>query len=217
MKSAGVAVICDDLGKPAPFSGECDLDVYRRGRGARRAWKCVTHMRFSLGPDKSGEGVRRAVEKLAGDLEDVRVLVASGVGGIAYAVLRREGFAVFEMAEFSPDCLDDLLREVEEPRVGEDVPQYPAEASPGFYVFDLAAALAAHADLSSKMMLRPFFDKARFRRLELRCGHVPPWLLPELDRRGMAFCLRREEGVAILDIFPPVSEQTGPADTPGEM
>jgi hypothetical protein len=149
--------------------------------------------------------VRRAVEKLVGDLEDVRVLVASGVGGIAYAVLRREGFAVFEMTEFSPDCLDELMREVQEPCIGEETPESPTEASPGFYVFDLAAALAAHPDLSSKMMLRPFFDKARFSRLELRCGHVPPWLLPELDRRGMAFCLRREEGVAILDILPSVS------------
>ncbi|MDR3176730.1 MAG: hypothetical protein LBU06_09390, partial [Desulfovibrio sp.] len=174
VKSAGVAVVCDDHGKPAPFSGECDIDVYRRGRGAKRAWKCVTHVRFSPGPDQSGEGVRRAVERLVRDLEDVRVLVASGAGGVAYAVLRRAGFAVFEMAEFFPDCLDELMREIEEPCVGEDVPESPAETAPGFYVFDLAAALAAHPDLSSKMMLRPFFDKARFCKLELRCGHVPP-------------------------------------------
>ena len=151
--------------------------------------------------------MRRAVEKLAVDLEDVRVLLGASVSGIAYVALDRLGFRLCEMDGFSPECLDALKDALEGPAEGKAAaPDRPQETGlPGVYSLDLGKALEAWPDLSSKRILRPFLQGVEFSRLELFCGHVPPWLPPELERLGLD-CARKSptasrEGI-MLHIFP---------------
>jgi Fe-only nitrogenase accessory protein AnfO len=195
-----VAVIRDGNGDLSSLGDSALIEIHRKGR--RRGWKCVRTIPWTPGPDRSPAAVRGAVADLAAALEDARILVGTSVSGIAYTVLDQRGFCICELDAFSPDCLDALTAALEAPPREAAVPDRPWESgTPGVYDFDLAPALAAYPDLSSKKILRPFLRGGHFSLLRLSCGHLPPWLLPELAGLGLEW--RREEGDATrLDIFP---------------
>jgi hypothetical protein len=197
---ASVAVLRNEAGELSGFSTAVAVEIYRKQRQGRN-WKSVRAIPFSAGTKPPA--MRKAAKALAAELEDTRILLGTSVSGIAYTTLDQLGFRLCELEVFSPECLDALVEAVETQPVTIPAPDRPQESdSSGVYRLDLALALEARPDLSSKRILRPFLRGTTFSRLDLACGHVPPWLLPELESRGLG-CSRSSlpGGGILLRIF----------------
>ncbi|MDR1659669.1 MAG: hypothetical protein LBR94_04925 [Desulfovibrio sp.] len=184
MEYTSVAVVTDRQGNLARFSDDVLVTVYRKHAGG---WICGKSIRFCVEPGQDLAGMRGKLRDLAEALGRTRILLAASVSGIACSVLDQRGFRLCEMSGFSPgepDVLDALAERASAPAQSVPSPS-PAEISPGVYQCDLTDILREYPDLSSKKILRPFFDKTPFAELRIACGHVPPWLLPELKERGL--------------------------------
>ena len=212
MIRASVAVLRDDAGELSGFSTAVAVDVYRKQR--QREWKRVRAIPFSAG--SRPPAMRKAAQALSAELEDTRILLGTSLSGLAYTTLDQLGFLLCETERFCPERLDALLEALKTPPAENPAPDRPQESdTPGLYRLDLTLALKTHPDLSSKLILRPFLRETPFSLLELSCGHVPPWLPPELESRGLG-CSRSPlpGGGILLRIFPP--EQTGGEEHAGQ-
>lgn len=177
-----VAVIIDEQGRISPFPGNAPAKIYHRWGDV---WVCRESVAFSVEKEWNSAIIRDRLQLFIAALGQTRILAASSISGIAYSLLNRHGFKLCEMGGFSPDCLDALVESVK--TATESVPTlpHPIEISPSIYQCDLTVVLQEYPDLSSKKVLRPFFDKTPFVELRLSCGHMPPWLTSELKMRGL--------------------------------
>lgn len=148
--------------------------------------------------------MRDKLRHLVATLGNTRILVATSISGIAYSVLDQRGFRLCEMDGFTPDILDALVESVNTPIGMQGIADHPVETStPGHYVCDLTAILKEYPDLTSKKVLRPFFENTPFIEVQVLFGHMPPWILPELAERGLG-CDKADadDGKVRLRIFP---------------
>ena len=184
MEYASVAVVTDRQGNLARFADDVLVTVYHRQAWG---WTCGKSIRFCVEPGLDPAGMRGRLRGLVEALGRTRILLAASVSGIAYSVLDQMAFRICEMDGFSPEepeVLDALAESASAPAKSAP-PPCPAEISPGVYQCDLMDILGEYPDLSSKKILRPFFSETPFVELRIACGHVPPWLLPELKERGL--------------------------------
>jgi hypothetical protein len=144
------------------------------------AWELTDRFDWSVdfsGPDSLRTSVRKSAEPILG----VTALLTRQIGGLAYNILDRMGFNVFEAEICDETMLDALVLDVRanneklkapEPGPG-DVPGI--RLADGTYVIDLNALQAANPLLSSKAALRDVMS-TDFSRIELFFDHVPHWL-----------------------------------------
>ncbi|MDR2123830.1 MAG: hypothetical protein LBP38_02460 [Desulfovibrio sp.] len=207
MEYAAVAVVTDGQGKLARFADGASAWVYRR---ENNAWRCSgevpLHMERTPVSDAATQaGLRDRLRDFIAALGDTRILIAVSISGIAYTVLDQRGFILCEMDDFDPECLDALTEAL---NTGTDAPALPDRpmpaGEPGVYVCDLALLLREYPELSSKKILLPFLAESVFTELRVLCGHVPPWLPPELQRRGFT-CKGPQpaDGKLLLRVYPP--------------
>ncbi|MDR2669133.1 MAG: hypothetical protein LBC14_04170 [Desulfovibrio sp.] len=225
MEYTSVAVVTDGQGKLATFADGVSAGVYRR---ENNAWRCCGTVPLRVegarpsGPEpgEAGDGEHRGTalaftetpaglrDRLRGfvaALGDTRILVAVSISGIAYTVLDQRGFVLCEMDDFDPECLDALTETLNTPPDAPAVPDRPAPTGePGVYVCDLVLMLREYPELSSKKILLPFLAESSFTELRVLCSHMPPWLPPELQRRGF-ICKEPStgNGKLLLRIYPP--------------
>jgi hypothetical protein len=199
MQSMAVAVIKDHSGNLSSFGGQNVVSIYRR---QERMWVCARTLLFDAGSTQ--EAMRTNIRNFAAALGDARIVLGRSVSGIAYTVLNQMGFHICEMEQFSTECLDDLVEAIGANNDSGVAAKKPAPTDePGQYVFDLSAALAAYPELSSKKILRPFFDSTPFHELKIFCGHLPPWLPSELTARCLGYQAHNlGSGKILLSIFP---------------
>jgi hypothetical protein len=203
-----LAVIKDECGAPASLSENNLIDIYERGE---RGWAVVETVAINLGQTRGLEVMRLKIRELAGRLAGVRGLVGRSFNGVSFQILKQSRLSLCEMTGFEPGCLDELLAVLDAPEETRSVPLAPVETTePGHYAFDLAAALTAAPELSSKKILRPFFNQTNFLELALTCDHLPPWLPGELERRGLTYATGTlPEGRPILvRIFPDCAKKS---------
>ena len=121
-------------------------------------------------------------------VDDCEAVAFGAISGIAYTVFDKANFSIFTIEENSIESIksiyDDLFefeKELAEKKEAllELKPRVTDE--PGTYFFDLFSALNENPDLSSKKLLKEFFDTVPFIQLKLKAGHIPPWL--ERDER----------------------------------
>ncbi|MDR1685103.1 MAG: hypothetical protein LBR82_01435 [Desulfovibrio sp.] len=225
MEHTSVAVVTDGRGKLARFADGVFVRVYSR---ENNTWRCAETVPLRMertrppGPEPgesvSGEhsgsasafaetpaGLRAGLREFVAALGDTRILVAVSISGIAYTVLDQRGFVLCEMDDFDPGCLDALTEALNAPPAVSPAPDRPMPTGePGVYACDLVLTLRAYPELSSKKILLPFLAESAFTELRVLCGHVPPWLPPELQRRGFA-CEgpQAADGKLLLRISPP--------------
>ncbi|MDR1947313.1 MAG: hypothetical protein LBQ51_09150 [Desulfovibrio sp.] len=202
MEYAAVAVITDRQGKLARFSDDVLARVYRREKSG---WVLSAAVPFLAEPGENPARMRGRLRDFVAALGDTRILIAASISGIAYSVLDQRGFRLCEMDGFDPECLDALIESLNAPSNASDVPDRPmATGEPGVYECDLMLMLREYPELSSKKILLPFLADAAFTELRIACGHVPPWLPPEMKRRGFVCKGPTAEGGKLrLLIYPP--------------
>jgi hypothetical protein len=149
-------------------------------------WEKVDTWNFT-GLDKlSSKELRPALERLTEKLAGVDLAVGTSFAGLVCQSLTRAGINLCLMDDFDPECLSELAEAAIAPQAA-PVSMVPVETEPGSGLFelDLTAALSYDPESSSKKILRPFFNQTPFLELRLIFDHIPPWLGPELEKRGL--------------------------------
>ncbi|MDR2051637.1 MAG: hypothetical protein LBQ63_07705 [Deltaproteobacteria bacterium] len=201
MEYASVAVISDRQGKPVRFAGDALALIYRKENGV---WAHSGTVPFCIGEKATPARLRESLRDFIAALGETRVLIAASISGLAYSVLDQRGFRLCTLDAFDPECLDALMEALNAPPEDPAVENRPTAAGdPGVYECDLTLMLREYPELSSKKILLPFLDAAAFAELRITCGHVPPWLPPELKRRGFVHeVYDLEDGKALLRVYP---------------
>ncbi|MDR2612075.1 MAG: hypothetical protein LBG06_04290 [Deltaproteobacteria bacterium] len=196
-----VVLLQDCAGRLAPALSVRKLVFFRREGGA---WKVRDTRDFDFGGAQGLCQARKRLGELAGLAGGAAALVARGFPGISMDVLTRAGFALYELETCEGDVLDGVAEHLESGGGEAPAPSAPYEVGEGTgeYFLDLNEALNSRPDLTTKMILRPFLDSVRFRRLSVVYCHLPPWLPPELEGRGLGWDCADAKGGVLVNIFP---------------
>jgi Fe-only nitrogenase accessory protein AnfO len=188
MHKTSVAALVDDRGNPASFSTMAACCVFSRTDGTWRERKVAgTPLEGCADPADARARIRAFISSLG----ECRTIIGRNISGIPYNLLNQSGFRVFETERLFPGLLDEICEQAQ--RTARDdppgeAPTLPQEGDePGIHTFDLAAAMAAHPDLTSKKALLPFFDTIPFVELRLFCNHIPPWFQRYCPEHGLAY------------------------------
>jgi hypothetical protein len=120
-------------------------------------------------------------------------------------VLTKGGFNLYELDDFDEEVLpkiEDINREIIAQEMAEKIPSEPYEIEEGSQVFylDLRQALNAYPELTTKKILRPFFNTIKFVTLSLVFDHLPPWLPDELKARDLDWSSQDMPGGVLINI-----------------
>jgi Fe-only nitrogenase accessory protein AnfO len=146
-------------------------------------WLVVKSISTSIDFLQDLSSLRQNLQQLAMQLGDCKIIVGRTISGIGYRIFDKMGFDIFEIAAFIPAILDKIVLDVknslasntdENSLLNNDS---PVETNiPGIYFLDLIAVQKRNPQISSKKMLQPFLNKTPFVRLDIVCGHIPPWI-----------------------------------------
>ena len=177
-----IAVFVGSDGQTAALSENGKLQVYRRWQGS---WSLQRSREFQMNPDLGLKEHRRQLSHLMDFLEDCDVFVGRSVTGVPFFELEKRGASVWECEGLPQEFLEDIRYQEEERRnqkPGSAEPPHPVtERSPGVFYVALKEIQEGHSGLTSKQILLPLLRQPGVLRLEIHCGHIPPWLEAELS------------------------------------
>ncbi len=70
------------------------------------------------------------------------------------------------------------------------------------FFIDLEAVMNSDSGTTSKKVLLPFLQKENFKKLEVKCGHIPRWFEAELDPLKLKAAVEKQEGGCLVSIVP---------------
>ncbi|MDR2199400.1 MAG: hypothetical protein LBR53_08115 [Deltaproteobacteria bacterium] len=183
-----IAAAVDEAGALAALP---ESSITRVHQGAGQDFRLERETPFSFSAVSGLCAMRKRLSEYMLALEDVQVILARSFPGVARDVLSRGGFTLYETESFAEEVLFGIWEHVlsGEGDLKDEVPAFPEESSgnPGFYFLDLRKALNANPDLTTKKILRPFFQNVSFKELAFLYDHFPPWLPEDLRNLGYFF------------------------------
>jgi Fe-only nitrogenase accessory protein AnfO len=203
-----IAVFKDDLGDLAEIQDTRKILFFEK---EGPIWSIKRILDFNFEGSQGLCHMRKRLFRLREELSGVKALAAKAFPGIAKDLLTRAGFILYELSGFEEEVLsgieEDGEERLEEDSLGEEreiTPKAPYEETLGSraYFLDLRAALNAYPDLTTKKILRPFFDSEKFLELKVVYDHLPPWLPPELKTRKLSWDSFDSKGGVLIRIFP---------------
>jgi Fe-only nitrogenase accessory protein AnfO len=144
---------------------------------------------------ETADEIRIIVNDLANQFKDCNIIVGRKVSGIAYQMLDKKGYAIFEAEAITDELLDIIIKDILKAQAIPDIPPqkpYSPQDDGNFY-FDLARLQKACPEISSKMALMDFIRNTKFMSFELVCDHLPPWLEQAMEARGLEYDSKRDE------------------------
>ncbi len=185
-----IAVVLSPQGEPSSFSEDCVVKVFTK-QGER--WVTVRQTSVQLTSSDAPAIVRDKLKGLILVLGDCKVIAGGSISGLAYNILTRMGFYIFEISMVTEAVLDGIAGDVlSAPKEVTPAQPYPSETeTAGVYWLDLIALQTVSPEISSKKALKPFLESTPFVCLELLCSHLPPWLENE---KGLKIQTFTEEG-----------------------
>ncbi len=187
-----IAVVLNPQGEPSSLNEDCVVKIFTK-QGDR--WAAERQTAVQLATGDAPAVVRDKLKGLISVLGGCKVIAGSSISGLAYNILTRMGFYIFEINKVTEDVLDGIAEDVRTEGTPKEVPPvqpFPSETeTAGVYWLDLIALQTVSPEISSKKALKPFFESTPFVCLELLCSHLPPWLENEQGLKIQAFA---EEG-----------------------
>jgi len=176
-------VLADEKGTPAtPHTASQIMIFYRQGG----AWTLYGLREFTPIKSASPSEARAQAEALAALTGDCACVAGQAISGIPFSVLNRRGRHIFELPALSQEALTGIAEEIARADAALTLSAAALKSAapmptgpPGEFAVDLAALTAQYPELSSKMILKPFFRNTPFEKLVIFCRHEPPWLARE--------------------------------------
>ncbi|HWQ45150.1 MAG TPA: Fe-only nitrogenase accessory protein AnfO [Methanosarcina barkeri] len=175
-------------------------------------WKVMNRFENKVCNAKGIAAVRMAVADTIKQLDDVKIVVASEIPGVAFGIFEAAGFEIFLVKNCALDVLDSVKKEMLE--VIEEQQEKPCKfdivqfLEPGMYKGDfclnMEEILSKNPQLTSKKILIPYLKNGEFNRLDVICSHVPKWFDKDFGVLGLKYetvnVLPNKETVRIMHV-----------------
>lgn len=154
-------------------------------------WSKKKEIIFNLSTSNGMGAVRERMLTLTESLGDCNIFLGQRVDGIPYSVLKKSGYTIAEAHGDPEELLDELVemtieskeREAKRRKAMDTVIEPISLEKEGSYFINLERVQHNNPNISSKKILRPFFENKPFKELKIICNHIPQWL--ENDLRNM--------------------------------
>lgn len=178
-----IAIIMNNLSMINSFKNGATIAVFAN-QGA--FWSISKRIPVNIDFSQDLFQLREDIRKLIAELDNCRIIAGKTISGLAYHMFDKMGFDIFEVEQFSPEILDQILSDVKNISAKNTNVTSPVETDvPGIYFLDLIALQQQNPDISSKMVLQPFLSGTPFLRLDIICRHLPPWIETFITKAGM--------------------------------
>ena len=190
-----VAVVLNRDGVIGPIDNKSMIDIYAK---RDEEWGLMDHVEIQIKDISNIEEGRSGVRCAVLELKDCRIILGKSVSGVAYHILDRLGFYIFEADTYYTEMFDEIVSEVEEMKKekaqGEKISLVPYSlANDGVYYLNLIELQNRHPELSSKGAISQFLNNEVFMRFELTCRHMPPWIKQVIERRKLKCTIEKHE------------------------
>lgn len=172
-----IAVFLDRHGRVAPLTAPGTVMLFTRDNGC---WQVCRQIPFNLSAVTSLVEIRRRTLAMLALLPECRHFVAREIHGALLAWFDGMGLTMWQY-DGKPDAVLDAITQRYSPAPAPEAVTLSPEAfvrpgpGPGEFYLDLIAALRCGGSHTSKHLLLPLLQRQAFRRLEIRCDHVPKW------------------------------------------
>ena len=155
-------------------------------------WKVLNRFENKVCNAKSIAAVRMAVEDTIKQLDNVKIVVASEIPGIAFGIFEVAGFEIFLIEKSGFDVLDSVKKEMveiiekqQEKTSKFDIMQFLEPGmNKGDFCINMEEILSKNPQLTSKKILLPYMNNGEFNRLDVICSHIPKWFTKDLSVLG---------------------------------
>lgn len=175
-------------------------------------WKVLNRFENKVCNAKSIAAVRKAVEDTIKKLDNVKIMVASEIPGIACGIFEVAGFEIFLVEKSGFDVLDSVKKEMVE--IIEEQQEKPSKfdimqflepgMNKGDFCLNMGKILSKNPHLTSKKILLPYLKNGKFNRLDVICSHIPKWFTKDLSVLGFEYetvnSLPNEKTVKIVHV-----------------
>jgi Fe-only nitrogenase accessory protein AnfO len=190
-----IAVLLGSNNETISFDEEGMIKVFFK---QNKGWSIVQEVPLILGAEKGLSGIREKITQAANTIKDCNIIVGKKVYGIAYNVFETLQFNIWETEGEPHTFLDDIFKQEERYRKEEMKKEIKKEIiaseeslrgitymnaiAEGHYEINLTQIQSENGTISSKQLLIPFLKKENFKKLDILCTHIPPWIENEIKK-----------------------------------
>ena len=158
-------------------------------------WKVLNRFENKVCNAKGIAAVRMAVGDTVKQLDDVKIVVASEIPGIAFGTFQAAGFEIFLVENSALDVLDSVKKEMlevieerkEKPQKFDIMQFLEPGMNKGDFCLNMEEILSKNPELTSKKILIPYLKNGEFNRLDVICSHIPKWFNIDLGVLGFEY------------------------------
>lgn len=142
-------------------------------------WKIKKEILINRTSNEKGlNGIREEYKNLVKQMDECKIIVVTKAFGIPYSVFYMEDFSVWELEGNPMEYLDEILkREREQEETEAKDVEVGKKINEGYYLIDLQELELTKPEMSSKKAIIPYLQREEVEIIEVRCCHVPPWLI----------------------------------------
>lgn len=163
--------------------------------GVAGNWKVLNQFENKVCDATSIGSVRKVMDDIVNQLNDIKMVVASHIQGVAFTIFEDAGIGIFLVDGNSLDILDSVRKQTLEALEEQLKRNQQFDITPvlergikkGDFRLDLRDALTKNPDFTSKSILLPYLKDGAFNRLFVICDHVPKWFLQKLGELGLEY------------------------------
>lgn len=186
-----IAVVENDNWQTSSIFEPGSITTYEDGE----EWKVLNRFENKVCNAKGMAAVRIAVADTIKQLDDVKVIVASEIPGIASGIFQAAGFDIFIVENSVLDVLDSVKKEMleaieerqKEPAKFDIIQFLEPGANKGDFSLNMEKILSKNSELTSKKILIPYLKNGEFNRLDVICSHTPKWFVTDLGTLGFEY------------------------------
>ncbi|NRZ37181.1 Fe-only nitrogenase accessory AnfO family protein [Clostridium beijerinckii] len=135
------------------------------------------------GGEKSINEIRQEYKNVINEMDDCKIIIVKKAFGIPYSVFYMGDFSVWELEGNPFDYFDEIIKNemVQEENENKEV-EIAKKLGDGYFMIDLQELELINPEITSKKAIIPYLEKEDVKKIEVRCCHVPPWLVAKMDK-----------------------------------
>jgi len=194
-----IAVFINEYSHILPFYSSGIVEIYSDDLSN---WKCINQIPFDMSYQKDLADVQLKISMLTSEFEDCRLIIVDNIKGLPTALLQEKGIGIWKFSGlFLPGLLDFAKKELEKAYIKPEKiiisPVLIGIEEDAEYEVDLITLLNENSGLNSMDILIPFMKETNFKKLQIRCSHLPKWF----DRVIESFKLVSESEEIETELF----------------
>jgi Fe-only nitrogenase accessory protein AnfO len=172
-----IAVLINEYCHLLPFYSAGVVEIYSDGEPA---WECINQIPFDMTYQRDLADIQLKINMLTSEFEDCNMLVVENIKGLPSVLLQEKGIGIWKSGgRFSPGLLDlvkeELGKALKKTEKAVVRPVFVGCEQDAEYEIDLVTLLGENSGLNSMDILIPFMKETNFKKLQIRCSHLPKW------------------------------------------